>query len=781
MPDLFYGKKLPDGTLVRSIRKGLVMAIPIVMIGSFSLVFRFFPFPPYQSFLSRFASGALIDLASLLVDATFGMLSVYMALFTALSRARMEPDREEKALAFPLVSLASFAILSGFPDVTVAFETMGIDGMFTAIVAALLSTSLFDFWSGRRLRGLRLYSDGADADFSDAVSVVLPSLLAVATVALLDLVLVRVLHVTSLQALFVDGATRLFSRIGSGLPRALSFVLASSSLWFFGVHGSNVLEGVSRRLLEPAMAANLALTAQGQPPAEIVSKTFIDVFVLMGGCGSSLCLLLALILFSRDRGDRALSKIAFVPMLFNVNELMLFGLPVVYNLHLLVPFIVVPLLTTLLSYGAMALGFVPLPSRAVPWTTPVFLGGYLATGSLRGSLLQGFNLVLGLFVYRPFIVLYEEQKLRHASADLNRLVGLLERSEETLVPVRLMASGGALGLVAKRLASDLNRALERHELALHYQPQYDDRGRCVGSEALLRWNHGFFGKIYPPPGRSPGRRGRLSLRPGMLCPAEGRPRHGRPSPDLGAASQDLRQRDGPHLLRGGLRGLSGRADRRRLRGAKRTVDRNHRAEGAPFRQGDGGEESAHPRHGVSAGHRRFLHGPYLHQVPAEQCLRHGQAGWISRPRTQGQPPVRRDHRHDRLPVASSRFHRSGGVRGDEGAAEPSGALGLHPVPGLSLQPCRSLRGFSRPGEGEFPPGKGRGREKVRDWGTGASPSARGAAGSSRPAGATDRRPRLSPGRRSPARARPGEAEVVSPSPSERPPGCPAGFEIKSAR
>lgn len=498
MPDLFYGKKLPDGTLVRSIRKGLVMAIPIVMIGSFSLVFRFFPFPPYQSFLSRFASGALIDLASLLVDATFGMLSVYMALFTALSRARMEPDREEKALAFPLVSLASFAILSGFPDVTVAFETMGIDGMFTAIVAALLSTSLFDFWSGRRLRGLRLYSDGADADFSDAVSVVLPSLLAVATVALLDLVLVRVLHVTSLQALFVDGATRLFSRIGSGLPRALSFVLASSSLWFFGVHGSNVLEGVSRRLLEPAMAANLALTAQGQPPAEIVSKTFIDVFVLMGGCGSSLCLLLALILFSRDRGDRALSKIAFVPMLFNVNELMLFGLPVVYNLHLLVPFIVVPLLTTLLSYGAMALGFVPLPSRAVPWTTPVFLGGYLATGSLKGSLLQGLNLVLGLFVYRPFIVLYEEQKLRHASADLNRLVGLLERSEETLVPVHLMASGGALGLVAKRLASDLKRALERHEPALHYQPQYDDRGRCVGSEALLRWNHGFFGKIYPP-------------------------------------------------------------------------------------------------------------------------------------------------------------------------------------------------------------------------------------------------------------------------------------------
>jgi EAL domain-containing protein (putative c-di-GMP-specific phosphodiesterase class I) len=295
----------------------------------------------------------------------------------------------------------------------------------------------------------------------------------------------------------VSLATSLFAHLGRGLPTLLAFVLASSLLWFLGIHGSNVLEGVSRRLLEPGLATNLALAAQGRPPTEIVSKTFLDVFVLMGGCGSALCLLLALLLFSRNRGSRTLSRIALVPMLFNVNELMIFGLPVVYNVRLLLPFVLMPLLATLTSYGAMTLGLVPLPCREVQWTTPVLIGGYLATGSLAGSALQLLNLVLGVLVYRPFVALHDRERLRNADAHVRSLTEALERSDETRVPVRLTALPGATGLFAKMLLSDLRSALEVGEPELHYQPQYDSGDRCVGAEALLRWRHRTLGPIPP--------------------------------------------------------------------------------------------------------------------------------------------------------------------------------------------------------------------------------------------------------------------------------------------
>lgn len=189
----------------------------------------------------------------------------------------------------------------------------------------------------------------------------------------------------------------------------------------------------------------------------------------MGGCGSAMCLLFSLLLFSRNRSNSNLSKVAAIPMLFNINELIIFGLPVVFNRHLFVPFIAMPL-----------------------------LGGYLATGSIAGSILQLFNLTLGIFVYKPFILMYEREKLENATAHMYSLIDVLKKSEETNVPASLLKIQGLAGLFAKMLASDLKYALERKELTLHYQPQYKNDGNCIGSEALLRWEHRIFGMIYPP-------------------------------------------------------------------------------------------------------------------------------------------------------------------------------------------------------------------------------------------------------------------------------------------
>lgn len=484
--------------VVRSIRNGLVMAIPIVLIGSFALVLQSLPLPAYQAFLEHFASGMLRDILSLVFGATSGILSVYMAVFIGMSHARLQRGVEMHSFGFPAVALACFAILAGSPQRGIAVDVLGVKGMFTAIFAASVSSSLMTYWSKRKWALFRLYSGGADVEFNSAVAVVIPAVFTVAMFGGFSYVFTEVFHFANFNDFFVNMTSRVFSVTARPFLIGLLFVLLSGLMWFFGIHGSNVLEGVAQRFLEPGAAINAALATNGQPPSEIVSKTFIDVFVLMGGCGSTLCLLAALLLFGRDRGNRTLSRIAVVPMLFNINELMVFGFPIVYNVYLFLPFILTPLLVFLISYGAMALGVVPLPIREVGWTTPILIGGYLATDSPMGSVLQLVNLALGILVYKPFIRFCETGKTKNADADMKNLVGVLKKSEETRVPVDLIHIEGHLGLFAKLLATDLKHAMKHGALMLHYQPQYDNRGECVGSEALLRWNHETFGMVYPP-------------------------------------------------------------------------------------------------------------------------------------------------------------------------------------------------------------------------------------------------------------------------------------------
>ncbi|MFQ8600501.1 MAG: PTS transporter subunit EIIC [Oscillospiraceae bacterium] len=163
---------------------------------------------------------------------------------------------------------------------------------------------------------------------------------------------------------------------------------------------------------------NAQLAAAGQAPTEIFTKTFFDTFVLMGGCGSALCLLIAILVTSKRRNVKKLAKISLAPMLFNINELLLFGLPVIFNPMLLIPFILTPILLTLTSCFAVATGLVGCTVQSVHWTTPVLLSGYAATGSVAGSVLQLINLAVGILTYLPFVRISQERYMHTLTGTL---------------------------------------------------------------------------------------------------------------------------------------------------------------------------------------------------------------------------------------------------------------------------------------------------------------------------------------------------------------------------
>ena len=490
--------RMENSELLQCVRSGLVMTIPVLLIGSFALVFRSLPIPAYQRFITSFLSGALYDLFSFVHNATLGVLSLYTAVSLSICYSRQRLDNRAFHYGPLFTSLICFCIFSGFLSESFSLEAFGVKGMFTAIVCALGASALY-CRINRRLTGrMYFYADGADGEFNSSMSTILPALAVILLFAVLDLLLVKAFGVESAQALFISLANGFFSNMGRSLGAMLLFTLLSGLLWFFGVHGNNVLDTVTQQIFAPAVALNAASLAAGAAPTEIYSKTFFDVFVVMGGCGTSVCLLLAVLLFSKRRSNRNLARFSAIPILFNINEPMVFGLPIVFNPMLFIPFILTPLVLVLTSAGAMHFGLVPLPVAEVEWTTPVLLGGYLATDSIRGAVLQLVNIVVGVLIYRPFIKLYDEEQLRNANRRMEKLVGFLKKSEADNRPVELLALRDNTSSISRTLAEDMRYQIPRRKPTLYYQPQYDHRGACIGAEALLRWNHPLYGMIYPP-------------------------------------------------------------------------------------------------------------------------------------------------------------------------------------------------------------------------------------------------------------------------------------------
>lgn len=487
-------KKLERVHFLNAVRGGFIAVLPIVMIGAATLVFRYFPIAAYQSFIEDFLNGWFIRTLNLIYGATYGMMSVYLTF--AISKAYIGKFDDRKRLGLvPYTSLMCFLIL-GYTDGST--ELFGINGTFISIISALLSAKLLVYMIARKKKKGHKYLNGSDMGFNNSIAMLIPSLITVGIFAVVNIAAIRIFNVSGIVDLFVKSVNALLIPMGNSFLASLLYAFLTGFMWFFGIHGSNMLMSVRESVFVPALETNMALAAAGQAPTEIFTSEFFSVFVLMGGCGTAICLLIAILLFSRHRSSRQLSKLAALPMFFNINELMIFGLPVILNPIMFIPFILAPIAAFLVSYAAMRTGVVPLVANEVNWTAPVLFSGYMATGSVAGAVLQLVNMAIGTFIYYPFVRMYDKKFKEEALSEYKRLIDILRRSEESLVPVVLTEMDGTLGATARELVADLKYALSKNDITLYYQPQFNERFECTGAEALLRWKHPFYGWVYPP-------------------------------------------------------------------------------------------------------------------------------------------------------------------------------------------------------------------------------------------------------------------------------------------
>lgn len=493
--------RFENNIVLTSVRRGLILMIPPLLVGSFALIILSFPVDAYQEFMISVFGDQWGSVLYSVRDGTFNIMSLLMVLCISYAYAfelKGSRNADINPVIVAVITLCSFMAFTGVSNPEQVVMNFGTLGVFLAIAVSVTAAWIFTKLSALPALKIRAFADGAEPSFNDALSAIIPAAMTISLFALLNLVLHKIFNITSYQQHLSDFFTHLFARMDSSLASGLLFILMVHVFWFLGMHGSNILEPVAQTVFVTALETNKELISHAAAPSEIFTKTFFDSFVLMGGSGSTLCLIAAIFICSRLKNVRRHAKLSAFPSLFNINELVVFGMPIVLNPVYFIPFIGVPLLLTIISFLAMRYGFVPYTTQAVEWTSPALLSGFVATGSLKGSILQVINLALGILCYIPFVRINERWTQNRIKQNIEDILTAFKHNEERGIASSFLTRYDNIGNTAKFLIADLEHDLQNGRIELFYQPQVDYRNHIFGVEALLRWKHPSYGHIYPP-------------------------------------------------------------------------------------------------------------------------------------------------------------------------------------------------------------------------------------------------------------------------------------------
>ncbi|MCD7034544.1 PTS cellobiose transporter subunit IIC [Metabacillus sp. GX 13764] len=406
---------------LQAIRDGIILTIPLVIIGSLFLILAFLPIPGYDGFMASIFGENWSANLQLPVGATFDLLAIFVAVAVAYrlaERYKMDP------LSVAAVSLVSFMLVTPYkiaftPEgMDKAFDVAGIPlaltgskGMFVAIVVALLSTEIYRAIVKRNF--IIKMPDGVPPAVAKSFASLIPGFAVVLTMWILRLIL-QVTPFENMHNIVGELLGKPLSLLGGSYIGALIAVIIAQMLWVTGIHGQALVWGIMSPVWLALVDQNrLAYTAGEQIP-HIVNVQFMDIFYSIGGSGTTLGLALILFFRSRSKQMKQLGRLAVAPAIFNINEPIIFGFPMIMNPVMMIPFILVPIVIVTVSYFAMDLGLVAKTAGVmVPWTTPAPIGGFLATGGkISGAVLQLVNVIISAAIYYPFIMIWDRQKLR---------------------------------------------------------------------------------------------------------------------------------------------------------------------------------------------------------------------------------------------------------------------------------------------------------------------------------------------------------------------------------
>ena len=291
----------------------------------------------------------------------------------------------------------------------------GATGLFTGLIVAIVGMELYNMFRKNDALKIKM-PEQVPPGVARAFEVLIPTCLTAIVVGAVGLVC-QLATGAELNALIYNVIQKpLQNIIGNNLVAVCIMYVIIMLFWCVGIHGNNMVAAVKEPIFRPLLYANTAAYTAHHEIPYVMNLTMIQMFAEFGGSGVTIGLVIAILIFSRREDNRTIAGISIVPGLFNINETMTFGMPLVLNPILDIPFILAPVVTVIIGYILVSSGFCPKIVLEVPWTMPPVLFGFVATGGKpMGAVAQLIVLAVSVLVYIPFLIAYEKFQAKQAA------------------------------------------------------------------------------------------------------------------------------------------------------------------------------------------------------------------------------------------------------------------------------------------------------------------------------------------------------------------------------
>lgn len=406
--------KLGNQKHIQAIRDGLILSMPLTIAGSIFLILAFLPISGYYEFMAGIFGDAWMGKVLYPVRATFDIMAIFGCIGVSY---RLAEKNKVDCLSSVALALMTFMILTPFKvsfmnNTVEAIPLMytGSAGLFGAIISSIISVEIYS-WFIRKNIVIKMPENVPPAVAKSFVALIPTLALMIGT-----LIVRLILENTSLQniheLLKVILTTPLKTLVGSWW--GLAIITAIIQLfWIAGLHGSTIILGMIGPVLGLLGDQNRLAYEVGAEIPNIIGGPFFDLFISIGGGGGTFALAFLLAFVSKSKQLKEIGKISVGAACFNINEPIIFGLPIVMNPYLIIPFFITPILTGFIGYFSIAIGILlKLPGISIPWTTPPLISGYLGSiGSFRYVILQVILILIGMIIYLPFFKAFDKKML----------------------------------------------------------------------------------------------------------------------------------------------------------------------------------------------------------------------------------------------------------------------------------------------------------------------------------------------------------------------------------
>ena len=394
---------------VLAIRDGFIAALPFMIVGSFMLVFIFPPISSNTTF--QFAKAWLNFSANyreqlmLPFNMSMGLMTIFISVGVGASLGKqysLDP------ITTGLLSLMSFMLVAAdLKNGALSMQYFSGQGIFTALLCSIYATEVYR-WLKKRNITIKL-PEQVPPGVSRSFEVLIPVIVIMITLHPLNLFIEHATGMILPEAIMA--MLKPLVAASDSLLAVILGVLLCQILWFAGIHGTMIVTGIMNPFWMANLASNQAALAAGEAIPHTFVQGFWDHFLFIGGVGSTLPLAILLIR-SRAAHLRTIGRMGFVPGLFNINEPILFGAPIIMNPILFIPFVFIPVINAILAWYAIDLGLVEKVVMMTAWTTPAPIGASWATNwAIAPVILCFICMAIAALMYYPFVKAYEKTLL----------------------------------------------------------------------------------------------------------------------------------------------------------------------------------------------------------------------------------------------------------------------------------------------------------------------------------------------------------------------------------